>query len=177
MAVLGIRMFGDPILRQRAREVGEITDLHKTLIANMIETMREAPGIGLAAPQVGVLERIFVYALDDTVGAIINPEMIVRSKETETDIEGCLSLPGLQYPVERAVSVTIRGVDENGEAVEIDAGGLLAVVFQHEFDHIDGVLFIDHLPGDMRKEALRALRDQALGLTVPSPSLSPEERL
>lgn len=170
-------MFGDPILRQRAREVPEITDLHRKLIANMIETMQEAPGIGLAAPQVGVLERVFVYAVDDTVGAIINPELTVRSKETETDIEGCLSLPGLQYPVERAVSVTIRGVDENGEAVEIDADGLLAVVFQHEFDHIDGVLFIDHLPEDMRKEALRALRDQALGLTVPSPSQSPEERL
>lgn len=170
-------MFGDPILRQRAREVGEITDLHRKLIENMIETMREAPGVGLAAPQVGVLERIFVYALDDTVGAIINPELMVRSKETETDIEGCLSLPGLQYPVERPVSVTIRGVDESGETVEIDADGLLAVVFQHELDHLDGVLFIDHLPEDMRKEALRALRDQALGLTVPSPSHSPEERL
>ena len=170
-------MFGDPILRLRAREVGEITDLHKKLIENMIETMREAPGIGLAAPQVGVLERIFVYAVDETVGAIINPELTVRSKETETDIEGCLSLPGLQYPVERPVSVTLRGIDANGEAVEIDADGLLSVVFQHEFDHLDGVLFIDHLAGDMRKEALRELRDQALGLTVPSPSHFPEDRL
>lgn len=170
-------MFGDPILRQRASEVGEITDLHRKLIANMIETMQEAPGIGLAAPQVGVLERIFVYAVDETVGAIINPEIIVHSQEKETDIEGCLSLPGLSYPVERAVSVTIRGLDENGEPVEIDADGLLAVVFQHEFDHLDGVLFIDHLPGDMRKEALRTLRDQALGLTVPSFAPAPEERL
>jgi peptide deformylase len=175
--IMRIRGFGDPILRQRANEVGEITELHKKLIENMIETMHDAPGVGLAAPQVGVLERIFVYAVDETVGAIINPELVVRSEETETDIEGCLSLPGLQYPVERSVSVTIRGIDENGETVEIDADGLLAVVFQHEFDHLNGVLFIDHLSEDMRKEALRTLRDQALGLTVPSPGPSPEERL
>lgn len=181
MAELDIRTFGDPILRQRAGEVEEVTDLHRSLIANMIETMRLAPGVGLAAPQIGVLERIFVYAVDETVGAIINPELVYRSEEKDTDVEGCLSLPGLQYPVERSVEVTMRGLDENGDEVEIEATELLAVVFQHELDHLDGVLFIDHLPDDLRKEALRTLRDQALGLVVPARPVAaqgnPEEML
>ncbi len=143
----------------------------------MFETMRAAPGIGLAAPQVGTLERIFVYEIGDDVGAIVNPRIVARSSETETDFEGCLSLPGLQYPVERSVAVTMEGLDENGEEISIEADDLLAVVFQHEFDHLDGVLFIDHLPEDMRKEALRILRDQALGLSVPVMGLATEERL
>ena len=176
MAELEIKTFGDPILRQRAREVEEITDLHKSLIASMIETMHLAPGVGLAATQIGVLERIFVYAVDETVGALINPEVVNLSEETDTDIEGCLSLPGIQFPVERSVEVTIRGLDENGDPVEIEATDLLAIVFQHELDHLDGVLFIDHLPDEMRKEALRTLRDQALGLTVPARDPAPEHR-
>jgi peptide deformylase len=164
---LRIRTFGDPVLRERAREVDHITDLHRGLITNMIDTMRDAPGVGLAAPQVGVLERIFVWEVDEEHGVAINPVITRRSQETEVDAEGCLSLPGLLYPVERAAGVTLEGVDEHGAPIRIEAEGLQAVVFQHEVDHLDGVLFIDHLPEELRREALGALRDQALGIVRP----------
>lgn len=167
MAVLRIRTFGDPVLRQRAREVEEITDLHRSLISNLIETMREAPGIGLAAPQIGVLERIFVWEVDEEWGAVVNPVITEHSGEKETDAEGCLSLPGLLYPVARSVGVTLEGLDERGAPLRIVAEGLQAVVFQHELDHLNGVLFIDHLSDDLRREALAALRDQALGIVRP----------
>ncbi|HVM36193.1 MAG TPA: peptide deformylase [Actinomycetota bacterium] len=167
MPNLRIRTFGDPVLRERAREIDHITDLHRGLIANMIDTMRDAPGVGLAAPQVGVLERIFVWEVDEEYGAVINPVITGRSRETEIDAEGCLSLPGLVYPVERATAVTLEGIDENGAPVHFEAEGLQAVVFQHEVDHLDGVLFIDHLPEELRREALASLRDQALGIVRP----------
>ena len=118
-----------------------------------------------------------MYEVDDTMGAVINPRIVSRSDETETDYEGCLSLPGLQYPVERSYSVVLEGIDENGDDVRIEANDLLAVVFQHEADHLDGVLFIDHLEDDVRKEALRVLRDQALGLVAPPVAAPAEERL
>lgn len=152
-------------------------DVHRRLISDMIDTMRAAPGVGLAAPQVGVLERIFVWEVDEEHGAVVNPEITVRSSDAETDTEGCLSLPGLVYPVERAVAVTVKGMDENGNPLEVDAEGLQAVVFQHEIDHLDGVLFIDRLPEELRAEALRTLRDQALGLIPPAPPAPAEESL
>jgi peptide deformylase len=164
LAILNIRSWGDPVLRQRAKPVEEITDVHRRLIADMIDTMREAPGVGLAATQVGVLERIFVWEVDDEHGALINPEIVVRSSETVSDNEGCLSLPGLLYPVERAYEVTIEALDESGEKVSISADDLKARVFQHELDHLDGVLFIDRLDADLKKEARAALMEQALGL-------------
>jgi peptide deformylase len=171
MATREIRTFGDPVLRQRAREVEEITDLHRKLIKDMIDTMRAAPGVGLAAPQIGVLERIFVWEVEDRHGAVVNPEIVERSSATATDDEGCLSLPGLTYPVERAAEVTIRGLDENGRPIELTGTELLARIFQHEIDHLDGVLFIDRLPDAARKDALKNLREQTLGLrsTAPAP--------
>ena len=164
MAILPIRTFGDPVLRERARRVEKVKSLHRRLVNNMIETMRVAPGVGLAGTQVGVLERIFVWEVEDEHGAVINPEIIARSSETVESDEGCLSLPGLTYPVERAVEVTVEGLDERGRPFVRTAAGLLARVFQHEIDHLDGVLFVDRLPEEVRREAMRELTRLSLGL-------------
>ena len=176
MAVLPIRNFPDPVLRQRAADVTEVTDVHRQLVRDMIDTMREAPGVGLAGPQVGVLERIFVWEVEDEYGAVFNPEIVMHSDEKVVDTEGCLSLPGLTYEVERSFEVTVRGLDENGEPIEITGDDLLARVFQHEIDHLDGVLFIDHLNETDRKEALRVMRDRALGLPSPAAAQTLDER-
>ena len=178
MAILPIRTFGDPVLRQRARAVEEVTDVHRRLVADMLETMREAPGVGLAGPQVGVLERVFVWEVEGGHGALFNPVIVSRSDDTVTGEEGCLSIPGLAYDVERHASVAVEGLDENGRAVSIDAGDddFLARVFQHEIDHLDGVLFIDRLPEDTRKEAMRSLREKLLGLPgTPAPVPVPRQ--
>jgi peptide deformylase len=160
--MLPIRKFGDPVLRQRAGEVEEVTDVQRRLIADMIETMREAPGVGLAATQIGVLERIFVWEVGEEHGAFINPVVVSRNEETEAEEEGCLSLPGLLYPVERVTELEVSGLDENGEAITIEATDFQARVFQHEIDHLDGVLFIDRLPEALRRAALSTLREQML---------------
>ena len=178
MARLPIRQFGDPVLRQEAKEVERVTDAHRRLVADMLETMRDAPGVGLAGPQVGVMERVFVWEVEEEYGAVFNPKIVARSDERVEGEEGCLSLPGLYYPVERSERVTVEGIDENGEPVKLDAEGLLARVCQHEIDHLDGVLFIDRIPEALRKEALGILRDRALGLPTPTPQPKPlEEQL
>lgn len=172
MAILSIRIFGDPALRQRSQDVERVTDLHRRIIQDMLETMREAPGVGLASPQVGVMERIFVWEVGEEHGAVVNPVMVSSSTEEEESEEGCLSLPGIYYPVTRPVAVTVEGIDENEKPVSLDATELLARVCQHEIDHLDGVLFIDHLSAELRKEALTTLREQALGL-LPSKKQEP----
>ena len=177
MAVLPIRMFGDPVLRQRAREVESVTDIHRRLIADMLDTMRDAEGVGLAGPQVGVMERIFVWEVGEEHGAFINPRIVSRSETTDEAEEGCLSIPGIGYPVVRAAEVVVEALDENGEPVRMDGTELLARVFQHETDHLDGILFIDHLSEEMRREALRTWNEQALGLAPPAPAPPPEEVL
>lgn len=178
MAKLSIRTFGDPVLRQKATEVERVTDAHRRLVADMLETMREAPGVGLAGPQVGVLERVFVWEVDDEHGAVFNPVIVARSDESVESEEGCLSVPGLYYPVTRAESVTVSGIDADGDPVTLESDGLLARVCQHEIDHLDGVLFIDRVGEDLRKEALTILRDQALGLApIPVPRKPVEEQL
>lgn len=175
VAVLRIRTFGDPVLRQKAPETPGVSELHQTLARDMIDTMREAPGVGLAGPQVGVLERIFVWEVEGEHGAVINPVIVSRSDEKVTEEEGCLSLPGLYYPVERSARVVVEGVDELGEPVRLEAGDLLARVCQHEVDHLDGILFIDRLPDDLRKDALTQLRSAALGLPPPPGPPHPAE--
>lgn len=146
-----------------------VTDLHRRIIEDMLETMREAPGVGLAGPQVGVMERIFVWEVGEEHGAVINPVIVSRSTEVEEGEEGCLSLPGIYYPVTRPAAVSVEGTDEHGNPVSLDATGLLARVCQHEIDHLDGVLFIDHLSDELRRQALTTLRNEALGLAPPSP--------
>ena len=177
MATLEIRTFGDPVLRQRAQPVDRVTETHERLIADMLETMRVAPGVGLAAPQVGVLERIFVWEVEEEYGAFINPEITWTSDSQELGEEGCLSIPGLYYPVARAEAIEVRGRDAAGEAITMKAEGFLARVCQHEIDHLDGVLFIDRLEEDVRREALRTLREQMLGLTPAASPGPPQETL
>ena len=173
MAILPIRLFGDPVLRQRAREVDHVTEVHRRLVGDMIETMRAAPGVGLAGPQVGVMERIFVFEVEDRLGAVVNPEIVARSEREVEDNEGCLSLPGLEYPVVRSGEVRIEGLDEHGRPVAHDASDLLARVFQHEIDHLDGILFVDRLPEPVRKQAMRELTRLSLGLPGEAAHTSP----
>lgn len=152
-----IRLYGDPVLREECRPVETVDDEVRRLIDDLWETMYAADGIGLAAPQVGVPLRVFVYDVRDPEaepGVLVNPE-IVRREGADRGEEGCLSLPGLSEVVERAARVVVRGLDERGEPVEMEAEGLLARCLQHERDHLDGVLFIDHLSPLKRRLALR----------------------
>jgi len=164
-ALVLVRQYPDPVLRVAADPVAEVDGDVKRLAERMSEVMRQAHGVGLAAPQLGILRRILVYRVssDGDVHVLINPELRERSEETETDTEGCLSLLGgdLQVPVERHVRVVVAAVDADGNAVEVDAEGLEARVIQHEIDHLDGVLIVDRAAKDDRKTALRDLRLRA----------------
>ena len=159
-----IRVFGDPVLKQRAAEVTDIDGTLARLVEDMVDTMYAAPGLGLAAPQVGVQKRLFVYDLGDGEGpkAIINPTVSEHRGEWEYD-EGCLSVPGLYFPIVRPKEVHLTGFDLDGNEVSIEADELQARLFQHELDHLDGVLLLEHLDKDQRREAMRALRDRNLG--------------
>lgn len=145
---LDVRILGDPILRQRAHEVEAISDVTRQLIRDMFETMYAEEGVGLAAPQVGTRERIIVVdpQQDELAAfALINPEIIETSKETEKGEEGCLSIPGLREIVERSHHVIVRGLTPEGESRELNLEGLPARIVQHEIDHLDGILFIDRV--------------------------------
>ncbi len=151
MAILDIMTFPDPFLRLKAKQVTKFDAELQTLIENMFETMRAAPGVGLAAPQIGESLRLVVveYTEDEDENAkpkkyvLINPEIVKRSEETVTDLEGCLSLPGLVGSVERHQSVTVKAKNRFGKPLKIEAEEWLARIFQHEIDHLDGVLYID----------------------------------
>ena len=160
-----IRVIGDPVLREHAHEVTEFDRSLRKLAKRMIRTMHDAPGVGLAAPQVGVLQRLLVYDVDDDPQVLVNPVLDEYSEEIEESDEGCLSVPGVTMPVERAVSVRVRGFDASGEPVDFRAEGFEARVIQHETDHLDGVLIVDRTSRSARAAALRALREQdAAGL-------------
>ena len=158
---------GDPVLRQRADEVTDIDSRLVQLCDDMLETMYEAPGLGLAAPQVGVQKRFFVYDLGAGDGSqvLINPTITESDGEWEY-YEGCLSVPGLGFDIVRPKTVHITGVDLDGNEVSIEADELLARLFQHELDHLDGVLLLDHLDDDQRKEAKKALRKRVMAEPV-----------
>ena len=156
-----IRLIGDPVLRQRASEVTDIDGKVARLAADMLTTMYEAPGLGLAAPQVGVQKRIFVYDVGDGPHTIVNPE--VRESRGEWAYEeGCLSIPGLSFELVRPKELLLAGYDLDGNEVAIEADELLARAFQHEIDHLDGVLFIERLDDDDRRAAMRIIREQKL---------------
>jgi len=142
MAVYRIVEMGDPVLREKAKEVPKITPNILKLLDNMAETMYEADGVGLAAPQVGVSKRVIVLDVGEGLIELINPEITDREGE-ETDAEGCLSIPGVFGDVPRYARVTVKGLNRHGEEVEYQAEGLLARCFQHEIDHLEGVLFVD----------------------------------
>lgn len=148
MAVREIRLLGDPVLRRVADPVGELTDEVRALAADMLETMYEAEGVGLAAPQIGISLRIIVvdtHKEGEEPFALIDPAVVETCAETDKGEEGCLSIPGLAELVERPVRAVVEGTSLEGERLRIEADGLLARVLQHEVDHLNGVLFIDHL--------------------------------
>ena len=154
-------LFGDPILRQKAGLVSQVTDETRTLIDDMLDTMYSQEGVGLAAPQVGVDARIIVVdprAEDTPALALVNPRVVQASEVTERDEEGCLSLPGLKDIVERSVNVVVEALDPDGQAVRIEAEGLLARILQHEIDHIDGILFIDRVSPLKRRMLIKKWR-------------------
>ena len=162
-ALSQIRQYGDPALRMRAHEVEDFDEDLGRLVERMTTLMHEAQGVGLAATQVGVLRRVFVFEPDDEgPRAIVNPVIVERDDEAETDDEGCLSLQGVRVPVERSIRIVLEGKDPSGQDVryELDAYG--SRVTQHEFDHLDGVLIIDRTDDEHRKEALATLRPRAV---------------
>jgi peptide deformylase len=159
LALAQIRQYPDPVLRMQAPPVEQFDDDLKRLVARMGELMKDANGVGLAATQVGVLRRVFVFAPEeDKVAVLVNPEIVRRGEEAETDDEGCLSIQGVTMPVERPTSVRIEGRDENGEAVAYDLEGTPARIVQHELDHLDGKLILNRTTPEARREALAALR-------------------
>jgi peptide deformylase len=157
VSIKPIRIFGDPVLRTPAEPVTVFDAELQRLVKDLTDTMMEAPGVGLAAPQIGVGLRVFTYYIDDELGHLINPSLQL-SVEEETDDEGCLSFPGLVYPTKRHATVIATGFDMHGEPVTIEGGGTLARCVQHETDHLDGVLFIDRLDPAQRKLALKEIR-------------------
>jgi peptide deformylase len=162
LALAQIRQYPDSALRLVAHEVTEFDDDLARLVDRMMLLMDDAQGIGLAATQIGVLRRIFVFRHDDEVRAVVNPTIVERAKDTETDEEGCLSLQGVRVPVERATSLTLEGKDEHGADVRLELDPQGARVVQHELDHLDGVLIIDRTDDEHRKEALGILRPRVV---------------
>jgi peptide deformylase len=164
VSVLPIRLLGDPVLREPSRDVEAFDELMHRLHEDMLETMYQAPGVGLAAPQIGLSLRFFVYDAEkgNGPGAVANP--ILSELEGEViEEEGCLSIPGLWYPTARAERVRVDGLDLDGEPVTIRADGLLARIFQHETDHLNGMLFVDRLSEEDRRKAMSMLRERELG--------------
>ncbi|MBV8979729.1 MAG: peptide deformylase [Acidimicrobiia bacterium] len=163
MATFSIRTFGDPVLKTPTTDITEFDDALVRLVEAMIQTMYDAPGVGLAAPQVGVQKRLFVYDIGEGPGVVINP-VLSDFRGDWTYHEGCLSVPELWWDITRAKQVRLTGIDLDGNELDIEADELLARVFQHEVDHLDGVLLLERVSSDERKEAMRTLRQRALGL-------------
>jgi peptide deformylase len=173
VAVQPIRLFGDPILRKPALEVIDFDAELRKLIEDLTDTMLDAPGAGLAAPQIGVGLRAFTWYVDGEVGHLINPTLELSAEQQE-GLEGCLSLPELTYECKRALSVVAKGFNMYGDPVVIEGSELLARAIQHETDHLDGVLFIDRLDSDARKAAMKAIRESEwFGLEQPTVKVSP----
>ena len=173
MAIQPIRLFGDPILRTPAAPVETFDKELRRLVKDLTDTMMEAPGAGLAAPQIGVSLRVFTYWVDDELGHLINPALDLSVDEQEGD-EGCLSLPDLAFDTRRAMRVVARGMNMHGEPVVIEGSELKARAIQHETDHLDGILFIDRLDPELRKEAMRQIRAaEWFGEPAPTVQISP----
>jgi peptide deformylase len=158
-----IRIFGDPVLKQRASDITDVDGTLVRLAEDMVQTMYDAPGLGLAAPQVGVGKRLFVYDLQEGEGpkAIINPVISETDGEWAYD-EGCLSVPGLAWEIIRPKTIHLTGYDLDGNEISVEADELASRCFQHELDHLDGVLLIERLDSDTRKQALRTIRNLML---------------
>lgn len=162
LALSRIRQYGDTVLRMKAREVETFDEDLDRLVERMTALMHEANGVGLAANQVGVLRRLFVFADGEEDRVIVNPVLTKSSKDTEVDDEGCLSLRGVLVPVERPTSVTLEGVDTKGEPVRLELEPPASRVVQHELDHLDGVLILERTTPEARREAMATLRPQPI---------------
>ena len=174
MTVVPIRLFGDPVLRTAAEPVVDFDKQLRVLVANLTETMLDAPGAGLAAPQIGVGLRVFTFHVDDEQsGHLINPVLHFPDEEMQDGEEGCLSLPDLSFECRRRANVVAHGQNMYGDPITIEGTTRLARCVQHETDHLDGVLFVDRLDADTRKAAMRAIRDAPwFGLANPVLKLS-----
>ena len=167
MAVRPIRLFGDPVLRTPAEPVVDFDKELRTLVDDLFETMLDAPGRGLAAPQIGVGLRVFTYHVDaDEHGHLINPTLSFPDDEEQLGEEGCLSIPGLSWDCRRHRNVVARGFDVHGEPVTVTGSDLLARCVQHETDHLDGILFVDRLDPETRRRALSEIREAPWAGTV-----------
>jgi peptide deformylase len=153
-----IRLFGDPVLRTPAEPVTTFDKELRVLVRDLVDTMQDAPGAGLAAPQIGVGLRVFSYDVDGIIGHLINPTLDLSDEEQDGD-EGCLSFPGLAFPCKRALRAVAKGFNEYGDPIVVEGSDLLARCVQHETDHLDGILFIDRLDPSQRKLAMRAIRE------------------
>jgi peptide deformylase len=159
MAERVIRIFGDPVLKTPTERIGEIDDGVRALVRDLLDTVALPGRAGVAAPQIGVGLRAFSYNVDGDMGYVLNPELVAASGELREVEEGCLSVPGLWFPTRRYEHATVRGTDLEGNVIEVSGGGLMAQALQHECDHLDGMLYIDRLDGDTRKDAMRSIRE------------------
>ena len=173
MAIQPIRLFGDPVLRRPATEVVDFDKELRRLVEDLTDTMLEAPGAGLAAPQIGVGLRVFTWNVDGELGHLVNPRLQL-SEETQFGPEGCLSIPELSFDCRRALSVVAHGFNMYGDPVAIEGSEVLSRAIQHETDHLDGVLFVDRLDTETRKAAMKAIRESEwFGLEQPTVKVSP----
>lgn len=159
MTVQPVRLFGDPVLRTPAEPVTDFDGELRGLVKDLTETMRDAGGVGLAAPQLGVGLRVFTFEIDDVLGHIANPALTFPDEEEQDGPEGCLSIPGLYFDTKRRQNVIAKGFNEYGDPMQIVGHGLMARCLQHETDHLDGVLFVDRLDEATRAEAMRAIAE------------------
>jgi len=173
VAVKPIRLFGDPVLMTPAAEVTTFDKELRKLVKDLTDTMLDAPGAGLAAPQLGVSLRVFTYDVDDEIGHLINPVLDLSDEMQEGD-EGCLSVPDLAFNTRRSMRVVAKGMTMHGEPVVLEGSELLARCIQHETDHLDGIMFVDRLDAETRKEAMKAIREaEWFGQQAPQVKISP----
>ena len=173
MPVQPIRLLGDPVLKTKAAEVIDFDKELRTLVADLTDTMLDAPGSGLAAPQLGVSLRVFTWHVDGELGHLVNPTLDLSDEEQDGP-EGCLSIPDFRFDCKRAMRVVAKGWSMHGEPVEIEGSEFLARAIQHETDHLDGILFIDRLDREARREATRLIRESEwFGEPAPQIKISP----
>lgn len=169
MAPYQIRVFGDPVLKQVAKEITNVDGALVKLAEDMLVTMYDAPGVGLAAPQIGVQKRLFVYDFGEGPAVLVNPVLKEADGEWLYE-EGCLSVPGLSWEIVRPNRVHVIGYDLDGNEVDLEVEEFAGRLFQHEFDHLDGKLLLDHLDDEQRRDAMKILRERALNLPEPEPT-------
>jgi peptide deformylase len=173
VSIQNIRLFGDPVLRTEAAPVVDFDRELRQLVKDLTDTMMDAPGAGLAAPQIGVGLRVFTYWIDGELGHLVNPDLDLSS-EMQDGEEGCLSFPGLRFDTPRALRVVAKGFNQFGEPVVLEGSELMARCIQHETDHLDGILFIDRMDREQRKLAMRAIREaEWSGEAAPTVRVSP----